>query len=178
MPTFRMLPAVLASHQTRVVNGRTYSGSPGSAADIADFDAEVLSANHWTKVALSGPTSARPSPLTGATAPYLAKEGTQFLDTTLNQIAAVAVTNGATTTSSPTLSFAATPSAVAAGMTVFDVTNANAIGTVSSFTSTTVTLAANAAHAVSSGDALSFSIAGVLVIWDGATWRNANGVAS
>src|SRR5450631_337078 len=116
MPTFRMLPAVLASHQTRIVNGRSYTGAPGSAQDIVDFDAEVLTANHWTEICLSGPTSARPSPLTGVTPPYLAKEGLQYLDTSLRQISAVALTNGATTTSSPTLSFASVPAAVTAGM--------------------------------------------------------------
>jgi len=178
MPTFRMLPAVLASHQTRTVNGRAYTGAPGSAQDILDFDAEVLTANHWTKIALSGPTTARPSPNTGATPPYLAKEGTQFLDLTLTQIIAAAVTNGATTTSSPTISIAAVPAAVAAGMTVNDITTGLQIGTVLSVGASTVTLTANAAHAVSSGDAITFSVAGVLVIFDGATWRTTAGVAA
>ncbi len=65
-------------------------------------------------------------------------------------------TNGATTTSSPTLSFASVPSWITPGMSVSDISNSNAIGTVQSTTATTVTLTANAAHAVSSGDQLSF----------------------
>jgi large repetitive protein len=69
----------------------------------------------------------------------------------------VVTTNGATSTSSPTLSFAATPSWIVYGMPVYDVTTGKLIGTVSSTTGTTVTLAANAANAVGSGDQLSFS---------------------
>jgi hypothetical protein len=57
------------------------------------------------------------------------------------------------TTSSTTITMAkAPPSWVAAGMTVFDNTNSQAIGTVQSVSSTTVTLTAAASHA-SSGSA-------------------------
>jgi len=173
-----MLAPVAASAQSRTANGRTYSAAPGAAPDIFDADANVLQANGWVKVALSGPTSARPSPNVNGSPPYLAAAGMHYLDLTLTQIAAAAVTNGATTTSSPTLSFAAVPAAITAGMTVNDITSGNAIGTVLSTTSTTVTLTANAAYAVSSGDAISFSAAGVLVIFDGNTWRSVTGVAS
>jgi hypothetical protein len=69
--------------------------------------------------------------------------------------APVVTTNAAT--SSPTLSFASTPSWVVAGMTVYDATEGQILGTVSSTTTTAVTLTGNAAHAVGSGDALSFS---------------------
>jgi hypothetical protein len=178
MPTYRMLAPVAASAQLRTVNGRTYSAAPGAAPDIFDADANVLQANGWVKVALSGPTSARPSPNVNGSPPYLAAAGMHYLDTTLSRIVAAAVTNGSTTTSSPTISIASVPAAVAAGMTVFDVTNGNAIGTVLSVTSTTVTLTANAAHAVASGDALTFSLAGVMVVFDGATWRDVAGVAA
>jgi hypothetical protein len=86
MPTFRMLPpSVSVGEQTREIYGRTYSASPGVALDIFDSDAEVLSANGWIKVALSGPTTARPSQTLGATPPYLAVSGFQFLDTTLGK---------------------------------------------------------------------------------------------
>jgi hypothetical protein len=177
MPTFRMLPPTSVAQQIRTVNGRTYSGAPGQAVDIVDFDAEVLTANGWTKVSLSGPTTSRPSPTLGATPPYLAVPGLDFLDTTLIQIAAAVATNAATSTSSPTLSFASVPAVVTEGMSVNDVTSGNLIGTVESTTSTTVTLAANAAHAVASGDVLTFSASGVLVIFDGVTWRTGTGVA-
>lgn len=73
------------------------------------------------------------------------------------QVAGVAATNGATTTSSPTLSFASTPSFIVAGMSVYDTTTGQQIGTVLSTSASTVTLTANAANAVSSGDTLSFS---------------------
>jgi hypothetical protein len=86
MPTFRMLPPVSVGAQSRTVNGRTYSAVPGAAIDIVDVDALPLTANDWTKVALSGPTSARPSTNPLGTPPYLATAGFHFLDTTLNEI--------------------------------------------------------------------------------------------
>ena len=86
MPTFRMMPPVSTPLQSRTANGRTYSAVPGVAIDIVDCDAEVLSANGWTKIALSGATSARPSPNPNATPPYLAASGFKYLDTTLNKV--------------------------------------------------------------------------------------------
>jgi hypothetical protein len=86
------------------------------------------------------------------------------------QVAGTVTTNAATTTSSPTLSFSSVPAwlynstAPAAspgiGMSVYDATNGNLIGTVSSVAASSVTLTANAAHAVSSGDTLNFSAFG------------------
>ena len=70
--------------------------------------------------------------------------------------AELVTTSAATATSSNTLSFGATPSWIVAGMTVYDVTTGISIGTVASTTGTSVTLTANAAHAVGGGDALSF----------------------
>ena len=61
-----------------------------------------------------------------------------------------------TPTSSPTLSFASTPAGISVGMTVYDLTTGQAVGTVSSVTATTVTLGANATATVTSGDTLSF----------------------
>jgi hypothetical protein len=86
MATFRMLPPTSVSQQTRVVNGRSYSGAPGAAIDIVDCDAEVLSSNGWTKVSLSGPTSARPSPNQGVSPPYLASPGFHYFDTSLGEV--------------------------------------------------------------------------------------------
>lgn len=76
------------------------------------------------------------------------------------QVAGTAVTNGTTATSSPTLHIASVPAWIVAGMLVYDVTTATAIGTVLSTTGTTVTLVANSAGAVGSGDTLSFSAFG------------------
>jgi len=86
MATFRMLPPVSVGEQTRVINGRTYSASPGVALDIFDSDAQTLSANGWLKVALSGPSSARPSPNPNGTPPYLAAAGFHYIDTTLGKL--------------------------------------------------------------------------------------------
>jgi hypothetical protein len=67
------------------------------------------------------------------------------------------VTNAATTTSSPTISAASVPAWVTQGSAVFDVTTGHIVGAVLSTTGTTVTLAANAASAIGSGDTLSFT---------------------
>jgi hypothetical protein len=77
----RMMPPTQVAYQTRTVNGRSYTGVPGSVQDIPDFDAEMLSANGWTFVALSGPTSGRP---VGALGKYAATRGVRFYDTTIS----------------------------------------------------------------------------------------------
>ena len=74
MPNIRVLPPVQVASASITVNGRSYTGAPGSVLDVPDFDANVLTANNWTKVAVSGATSARP------TNPA---RGMFFLDTTL-----------------------------------------------------------------------------------------------
>ncbi len=74
-----------------------------------------------------------------------------------------ATTSAATSTSSPTLTFALTPSWVVAGMTAYDVTTGRSIGTVSATTGTTVTLASNAASGVASGDTLAFAESSIVV---------------
>ena len=63
-------------------------------------------------------------------------------------------TTAATPTTSATLQFANTPFFVTAGAVVTDVTTGLSIGTVLSKTGTTITLTANAANPVSSGDVL------------------------
>jgi hypothetical protein len=84
MPNFRLLPPVNVGVQNMTVNGRAYSGAPGSVADVIDADAGVLAAAGWTKVAFSGPTSARPT-IGAAAGPYfVAAPGLHFVDTTLN----------------------------------------------------------------------------------------------
>jgi hypothetical protein len=92
MPNVRLLPPVAATQQTVSVNGRTYSGAPGQVLDVPDFDAGVLAANGWTRVAFSGPTASRPT-ANAANGPYgVAAPGMQFMDTTLGYIV---VFNGA-----------------------------------------------------------------------------------
>ena len=76
----------------------------------------------------------------------------------VNALSTSVITNGATATTTNTLSFASTPSWIGPGMTVFDLTTGKNIGTVLSTASTTVTLAANAANAVNSGDTLLFPV--------------------
>jgi hypothetical protein len=90
MTTHRMLPPVVVAEQTRVVFGRSYTGTPGYTYDIESCDAEELSANGWIDCALSGPTSERPSASVGPNSLF---PGLQFLDTDLD---AVVVWDGAT----------------------------------------------------------------------------------
>ena len=79
----RLLPPVAAAQQTRVVNGRFYSSTPGNVVDVPDFDASMLEANGWIFVALSGTTAQRP---TGTLAPYPATAGLAFYDTTIGKL--------------------------------------------------------------------------------------------
>ena len=71
--------------ETKVVNGRSYVGSPGTPQDILDTDADHLGANGWTVVAPSGPTASRPTTRT-TSAPYVAGVGFEYYDTTLNAL--------------------------------------------------------------------------------------------
>lgn len=86
----RMLPPTNIQDQTLTVNGRNYSGQPGAALDVPDFDAQQLQANGWTWVAPSGASSERPTSAQGL---YPASVGAQFFDTTLN---ALIIFDGAT----------------------------------------------------------------------------------
>ncbi len=93
MPTFRMLPPINVGQQAITANGRPYSGTPVTAQDVPDMDAGILAANGWVRVALSGPTTARPSANPTVTPPYTAARGLHFYDTTLG---AVVIFDGAT----------------------------------------------------------------------------------
>jgi hypothetical protein len=73
----RLLPPVDVRYQTMTVNGRTYSAAPGATVDVADYDANVLSANGWIKMALVGATAARP---------VNPRIGDLFVDTTIGAI--------------------------------------------------------------------------------------------
>jgi hypothetical protein len=61
--TTRMFPALnTALFGTLTINGRTYSGNPGSVVDVPlDSDAAFLGANGWTRVGQVGATAARPA---------------------------------------------------------------------------------------------------------------------
>jgi hypothetical protein len=80
-----MLPPVTVAQQTLIVNGRKYSGAPGSAVDIQDMDARVLSSNGWIACAPSGTTAQRPT-LSPSSAPYVLGLGFEFFDVTLSKI--------------------------------------------------------------------------------------------
>ena len=62
------------------------SGAPGAALDVVDFDAAVLAANSWVKIAPSGASASRPSPLANGTPPYLAAPGFHYFDTTISKL--------------------------------------------------------------------------------------------
>lgn len=95
MTMHRMLPPTTVAYQTRTVNGRTYSGTPGQVLDVPSFDADVLAANGWSFVAQSGPTSARPTPSLSPIGPEGSQIGpsAKYFDTTINQLI---VSDGAT----------------------------------------------------------------------------------
>ena len=80
----RMLPPAAVIGQSLTVNGRSYHGTPGSAQDVPDMDAPPLSANSWIRVAISGPTTARPTTNPNTAPPYVAAPGLIFFDTTLS----------------------------------------------------------------------------------------------
>jgi hypothetical protein len=79
----RLLLPISVPAQTRVVNGRTYSSTPGNVVDVLDADAHELQANGWTWISASGPTSARPIGTLGL---YSAAAGQTFFDTTLGKL--------------------------------------------------------------------------------------------
>jgi hypothetical protein len=72
-----------SAQATRVINGRSYTGAPGTTIDVYDADAQELEANGWIPVAPSGPTSARP---TGTLGLYNALPGATYFDVTLGKL--------------------------------------------------------------------------------------------
>jgi len=75
MPNVRLMPPNGVA-TTTAVNGRTYTCAANATIDVPDFDASVLTANGWVKVASAvGATAARP------TTPH---KNQTFHDTTLN----------------------------------------------------------------------------------------------
>lgn len=74
------------------------------------------------------------------------------------QVAGAVAATAAFTTASPNITMATNPGWVTPGMTVYDLTNGFAIGTVLTYVGTALVLTANAAHAsAGSTDSLSFS---------------------
>jgi hypothetical protein len=84
LPTIRLLPPTNAQQQTIVANGRSYSSTPGHVVDVLDFDATVLTANGWLRVAQSGTTAQRPTSSQGNG--FVAASGTTFFDTTVGTL--------------------------------------------------------------------------------------------
>jgi hypothetical protein len=78
-----MLPPVSVPAQTRIVNGRTYSSTPGNVVDVLDSDAAELQSNGWVWICPSGTTSARPSTALGLNQ---ATPGQQYYDTTVSKL--------------------------------------------------------------------------------------------
>ncbi len=76
------------------VNGRSYAGAPGNVYDVPEGqDSESLGASGFVQIALSGPTSARPTPSMPGGTVHAARAGVHFLDTS---IAKLIVFDGAT----------------------------------------------------------------------------------
>jgi len=80
---FRLFPPTNPALQTRVVNGRTYTGTPGTPVTVPDFDGAQLQTNSWAFISISGPTSARPTTAPGL---YSATPGLEFYDETLGAL--------------------------------------------------------------------------------------------
>ncbi len=77
----RLMPPIAVVHQACIVNGRRYASTPGQVLDVAEFDARMLEANGWTRVARVGTTSQRPQ------APDMSPfKGTWYFDTTLGEM--------------------------------------------------------------------------------------------
>jgi hypothetical protein len=84
LSTIRLLPPTNAQQQTIVANGRSYSSTPGHVVDVLDFDATVLTANGWLRVAQSGTTAQRPA--SSQANGFAAAPGTPFYDTTVGAL--------------------------------------------------------------------------------------------
>lgn len=69
------------------VNGRIYPPvAPGTVIDVPDFDAAGLCGNGYTRIAISGPTSGRPSTSQASGSLYFAAPGVSFVDTTIGKL--------------------------------------------------------------------------------------------
>jgi hypothetical protein len=78
MATYKLVP--ISAPHTTVVNGRSYTGTPGTNVDVVDFDAAALTATgNWVSVAMSGTTAQRP----GVMARY---SGQLYHDNTLGYV--------------------------------------------------------------------------------------------
>ena len=70
---------VAVAKRTCVVNGRSYTGAPGTALSVEDADAKALAANGWIYEALTGATTDRPTAINGVAL----RPGFKFADTTV-----------------------------------------------------------------------------------------------
>ena len=76
-------PAQYSLTGTMTVNGRSYFAAQGSTLDVPDFDANILEANGWLRLAPVGPTTSRPPADTLANFEQSIGAGYRFIDTTL-----------------------------------------------------------------------------------------------
>ena len=75
--TTRMLPPASGPMQTCVVNGRTYTKTPGGILDVPDFDVPGLTSNGWLPWGQVGTTAQRP------TNPSVSQH---YVDTTVSKV--------------------------------------------------------------------------------------------
>jgi hypothetical protein len=61
MANIRLIPPGTGKYATLPVNGRTYTCALGAFIDVPDFDANVLTANGWIRIAVVGTTAQRPT---------------------------------------------------------------------------------------------------------------------
>lgn len=69
-----------ANSRKVTIHGRTYDPAVAVVQDVPEFDSTALQANGWAFLAMSGPTSARP---TAAVGTHPLAVGQRFYDTTL-----------------------------------------------------------------------------------------------
>lgn len=127
----------------------------GPAVQATDLFPAYQGANPATKVSAAQiQTFLGLTPASSSFTEYV--DGAAGNDSNTGFQAVQGITNAATSTSSPTLSFASAPGALA-GESVFDSTTQRYVGAVQSTSSGNVTLTANAATAVASGDTIIFA---------------------
>ncbi len=84
MPTVRVLSPAIAKSHIRMLDGTSYTQSPGTALDVPDHHADQLEASGWLVLGQSGATPARPTSRTPGR--WVAQAGDHFYDQTLGAL--------------------------------------------------------------------------------------------
>lgn len=85
MPTYRMISPGKTPNSAILVNGRTYSQTPGQAINVDATDEPILNAAGWITIGQSGPTAERPTNASPGTYSLNNPASRVFYDTTLSK---------------------------------------------------------------------------------------------